>query len=167
MLNNKDNLNFEDVVVGAGTGAVGELLCCRGYFGLLYSSRCYKVGGGGVLDGWWWSCCLPTAREARLSTRQTDWASTSWPGSWLTGRFTRMSRATNSYFISGWDLDCFWCQCISINIMRQIMMNLIIRIILRARTRGFGWSAQRLVSLTGDLLTGLHHLGYHDHYCRR
>ena len=35
------------MVVGAGTGAVGELLCCRGYFGLLYSSCCNKVGGGG------------------------------------------------------------------------------------------------------------------------
>ena len=42
------------MVVGAGTGAVGEMLLCRGYFGLLYSSRGYKVGGGGrgVLDGW-------------------------------------------------------------------------------------------------------------------
>ena len=46
------------MVVGAGTaGAAGELLFCRrwGYFRLLYSSRCYKVGdaysaggGGGV-----------------------------------------------------------------------------------------------------------------------
>ena len=42
------------VVGGGSVGAVGELLFCRrwGYFRLLYSSRCNKVGGahsgGGV-----------------------------------------------------------------------------------------------------------------------
>ena len=53
ILNNKykKRPNFaQDVVVGAGTGAVGELLFCRGFwghFGMLHSSRCYKVGADG------------------------------------------------------------------------------------------------------------------------
>ena len=49
--------------------------------------------------------------------------------------------------------------CINQHHEERIVMNVnLIRIILRARTRDFGWLDQRLVNLTGDLLTGSHHV---------
>ena len=128
ILNNKykKRPNFaQDVVVGAGSGTVGEFDSGRErwdrYFWMLYTSGCYKVvmliigmvmgirKNMGIKPWWlqrwfqWWSwCSCPAARAAPASTRQTDLGSTSWPGSSRTGRFTRTRRGTSFFSISGW-----------------------------------------------------------------